>query len=106
MDVRFRTRKLERCFREHREAERKWGTVCGRLFVRRINEIQAASTMADLFKLPGARCHPLKGPEKGCFAVDLQQPYRLVFEPVSSGEVVNPDKVTEVRILDVVDYHG
>jgi len=105
VDVRFRTRKLEKCFRENREAARKWGVVCGRLYVRRINEIQAAPTMADLFRIPGARCHPLKGPEQGRFAVDLEQPYRLIFEPSSSsGE--DPGKVTEILIIDVVDYHG
>lgn len=105
MDVSFRTRKLEKSYREHREAAKKLGAVRGALYIRRINEMYASPTLADLMKLRGANCHPLKGNRTGQFAVDLQQPYRLVFEP-SSFSGSDPAVVTEVTIIEVVDYHG
>jgi proteic killer suppression protein len=48
----------------------------------------------------------------GQFALDLWGPYRLIFEPAndpvpkSTDRGVDREQVTEVRILEIVDYHG
>lgn len=52
-----------------------------------------------------------KGDSAGQFAVDLEHPRRLVFEPAgdpagyTEGGLVQAERVTAVRILEVVDYH-
>jgi proteic killer suppression protein len=60
--------------------------------------------------LPG-RCHELKGDREGQLAIDLNQPYRIIFEPV--GEELYKDDggldwnlVKSIRILSIEDYHG
>jgi len=56
--------------------------------------------------------HPLTADEAGRFAVALDGPYRLVFEPDHDPAPEQPAggideaAVTKVRILKVVDYHG
>ena len=57
------------------------------------------------------RCHALKGDRKGQFAVDIVNPHRLVFRPISSKEKQGPNEsidlnlVTAIEILGVEDYH-
>lgn len=46
----------------------------------RIMELQAADSVEMLVRLSIGRCHPLKGNRLGQYAMDLVQPYRLVFE--------------------------
>lgn len=75
-------------------------------------ELRAADTLADIGTLPPARCHQLSGDRAGQFAVDVQHPFRLIFEsahdPVPRKEDGGIDltRVTAVRILEVTDYHG
>lgn len=92
-------------------AKRAWGQDMARKLVQRLQEIQAASTLQDLCRLPGPRCHALKGKREGQLSVDLVQPYRLVFEPTQSSQeiyvdgVLDRSKIERVKIIEVVDYH-
>ncbi len=64
MEIRFRTRKLEKRYRQHREAEKAYGKDVARKFIQRVNIIRNAKDMEELRRLPGLRCHKLKGPRK------------------------------------------
>ena len=63
-------------------------------------------------RLPQVRCHELKANRAGQLAVNLDQPYRLIFEPADDPLRRKGDggldwaKVTAVTILGVEDYHG
>jgi len=79
--------------------------------MRRLDDIKGMANLSELMKLPNARCHPLTQNRKGQFAVDLDHPYRLVFEPANDPLPKMPDggldyeKITLIRILEVIDYH-
>jgi proteic killer suppression protein len=64
----------------------------------RINELRAATSVEELVKYSIGRCHPLEGNRKGEYAMDLVNPYRLVFEQ-------SREHIEVVRILNVEDYH-
>lgn len=61
-------------------------------------------------QLPG-RCHELIGDRKGEISIDLDGPYRLIFEPADNPPPTNEDggldwkRVTAVVILAVEDTH-
>ena|SRR5437867_10952901 len=90
-------------------ARRRWPDS-SRILIRRIAELAAASSLADLRNAPG-RCHALAGTRAGQYALRLSARTRLVFEPfhdpvprvVDGG--IDLSRVTAVRILDVADYH-
>lgn len=90
---------------------RRFGTNRARLLKRRLNELIAANTLEDLRNLPQARCHELKGALKGCLSVDLDHPYRLLFEPADNPVHRKADggldwkKVTTIRIIGLEDTH-
>lgn len=79
MIVNFKTKQLEYCYKEHRKASKAFGEEIARKYIQRINIIQKTQTMDDLMKLPGLRCHALKGKRKGQYAINLTGFYRLLF---------------------------
>lgn len=61
---------------------------------------------------PPHRCHELKGNKKGLLSVDLDHPYRLLFEPTNDPIPMRPEggldwsQVTAIEIKGVEDTHG
>jgi plasmid maintenance system killer protein len=79
---------------------------------KRLDDLDAAIALSDMRYLPG-RCHELVGDRKGHLALDLDQPYRLIFEPADDPVPTREDgglewtQVRVIRILEIgVDYHG
>lgn len=76
----------------------------------RLDQLQAASSLEDMKGLPG-RCHELKENRKGQLAVDLIQPYRLVFRPDGNHADIYENnslawkKVTSIEVLEIENYH-
>ncbi len=77
----------------------------------RLDDIQAVDNLSVLQTLPG-RCHLLRGNRSGQWALDLDHPQRLIFEPHGDPLPLLPDgrldaaKITAIRIIEIVDYHG
>ena len=79
---------------QSKQAVREFGDVVGRQYVQRINIIKITNSLDDLSKLPGLRCHPLRGDRAGRYAVNLTGFHRLIF-PVE-GEGLNIAMIEEV----------
>jgi len=92
--VKFRTVKLEKRYLQSKQAIRGFGDIVGRKYVQRINIIKTASSLDDLSKLPGLRCHPLKGDRSGQYAVNLTGFHRLIF--TVEGDCLNIAMIEEV----------
>ena len=98
MKIEFRTNKLRKCYENFRYCERALGELA-RIYVRRINEISACSSVEDLHRLPPLRFHPLKGEREGQWAISLGGQMRLVVTlRDKSGE-------TTVRIEEVSKHY-
>lgn len=92
--------------------QRKYGMDKARKIERRLLDLAAVQTLADMSQIPAARCHALTGNYAGQFAVDTIHPYRLVFEPANDPipllQVggIDRQQVTAIRILEInIDYH-
>jgi proteic killer suppression protein len=97
VEVRFASRQLERRYHVDGEAERAWGQQVGRRYRERINQMLAATTAEDLYRVRAAGLHPLTGDLAGFHALRLTGRMRLVVTLVDSQTL---------RIERVVDYHG
>jgi toxin HigB-1 len=88
-----------------------YGPDNARLIMRRMSVLNAAPTLAEVPVTPPERRHELKGDRVGQFAVDVKQPYRLVFVPVGDPVPLREDggydlaRITAIEILAVEDYH-
>lgn len=110
MEVTFADRKLARDCSSVRSAAAAFGAVRGRKIRSRLDQMAAAHNLEVLRHAPG-RCHELRGDRAGQLSLDLDGPYRLIFEPVPSPPAVREDggldwsSVQAVHVVAIVDTH-
>lgn len=110
MDIVFNNRKFEKECNNQRLLETNHGADRAKRIRRRLDNLRAANVLEDMRNLPG-RCHELIQDRAGQLSLDLDHPYRLIFEPADEPIPTKPDggidwnKVTAVRILGVEDTH-
>ena len=75
-----------------------------------MNALHMAENLEELRHLPG-NWHELKNERKGQWACDLDQPYRLIFEPQEkpiptdqSGKYIWSE-IKAVKIIEITNYH-
>ena len=89
---------------------RKFGKKGASKVGQRVGQLADAETLGDFRHLPG-HCHELKGNLKGQLALNLDGPYRLLFQPdhdplpLTKEGGLDWNLVTRVKILEIVDYH-
>lgn len=98
MDISYKNKNLERICTCKEKAKSEYGARMAVKIMQRINEITAAESVEEMIQFRIGRCHQLTGYRCGEYAVDLVQPYRLVFIKVQ-------DSLQLVRITEITDYH-
>jgi proteic killer suppression protein len=78
LEIAFRTRKLEREYREYVKAVKSYGPEVARRYIQRINIIKQVQDIEELKSLPALRCHSLRGNYRGEYAITLTGFYRLI----------------------------
>lgn len=111
MDISFQNKKLERIASSFGKCQKELGKIRANIFLRRIQELYRASTLEDVRHLPG-HYHELSGDRKGQWACDLDQPYRLIFEPHEhpiptdlNGKYIWIE-IKAIEIIEITNYHG
>jgi plasmid maintenance system killer protein len=111
VDILFQDRKLAKVCNDQSLLIRRYGELRAKLLRRRLDEFRAADNLEIMRSLPQVRCHELKGNREGTLAVNLDHPYRLIFEPANDPIPRKPDgglnwtAVTAIRVLAIEDYH-
>jgi len=95
MIITFTNKKLKKYANNYKLAIQKLGTKRAEIYQKRLDDISAAESFADLEFLPG-RFHQLKENRKDQWSCDLDHPYRLIFIP---GENPIPKNDSGVQIL-------
>lgn len=110
MDIVFKYKKFKEECNDQRLLEKRYGQKRARRIRQRLDDLRATELLEDMRNLPG-RCHELLHNRAGQLSLDLDHPYRLIFEPASepiptrSDGGIDWNKVTAVRILGVEDTH-
>ena len=111
MDISFKNKKMQKVFNTGTELTKKYGAKNARIIQRRMVLLRAAPTLADVPHRRPERRHQLEGRRKGEFAVDIEQPFRIVFRPghnpvpKTKDEGIDIMRVTAIEILSIEDYH-
>ena len=111
MDLSFKNKKLQKLAGDERKCIKEMGVQRARLYLRRIDDLYNAQTLEDVRYLPG-NYHELKGDRKGEWACDLDQPYRLIFQPLEEPIPTDTDgkyiwvEIKGVEIIEIANYHG
>lgn len=110
MIVTFADKSLKRLANDDRKMVKELGKPRTTLLRRRLSQLEDASTLEDVRYLPG-NYHELKHDRKGQWSCDLDQPYRLIFEPIEQPIPTNSDgqyvwmKITGIVIIEIINYH-
>ena len=84
--------------------------ITAELFKQRLDDLRAAETLEDVRHLPG-HYHEMRENRKGQWACELDQPYRLIFEPHENPIPTNEHaqyiwlEIKGVEIVEIVNYH-
>ena len=94
MEIRFKTKKLEKQYISSNEAIKAYGLQVAKKYITRINILQSAKSFDDLYSMPTLKFHPLTGDRKGEYAISLTGYYRLII--TQDGETFDIAKIEEV----------
>ncbi len=112
MIITFKTRKLKGILDSSRDIIRVYGEVRGKRIINRMSVLRAATCLGEVPVEKPCRRHELSHRRKGQFAVDITRNYRLIFEPNNNPLPLRKDggldlwKITDIKILEVEDYHN
>ena len=111
MEISFRTNKLQKTLNSQNALRKSYGDKLARSLMIRLAVLRNARTLSLVPTTKPERRHLLKGKRKGQFAVDLDQSFRLVFEPNhnpvprSEDGGIDLERLTAITIIEVTDYH-
>jgi plasmid maintenance system killer protein len=86
--IKFRNRKLEKCYLEQRIRERMWKGIVPRNYVRAIDLLKAVKHPSDLKAFRNFNYEPLIGDRKGQHSLAIGHRERLIFTVLTGGEVL------------------
>lgn len=100
MDITYKSRKLEKICEDKKVSVKSYGIDMANKIKLRINEIRASDSVEEMIQYQIGRCHALVGDRFEEYAVDLVQPFRLIF-------IKNDDtkQIKVVKIMEIIDYH-
>ena len=111
MNIIFKTNKLRKIFNCEKELVRTYGAERAAIVKKRMVFLKAANNLYRVPVTPPYYRHQLKGSYKGCFAVNVKHPYRLIFRPANKPLPLLDDggldliRVTDIEIIGLEDYH-
>ncbi len=105
MKLVFKTKELERCASDEKYGRKKLGGLGYKLFNHRIQDLIAAEVLEDL-RFANGKFHNLTGDRKGQIGCSVEQPYRLIFRALDGADEYDWENITEVEIIEIVNYHG
>jgi proteic killer suppression protein len=99
VEVTFRTRRLEKEYKEYAGAVKAYGPEVARKYIQRINIIKSVRNIDELMALPALGCHSLKGDRHGQYSIKLTGFYRLIF-------ILKGDALEIAHIEEVSKHYG
>ena len=110
MDITFSDKKLEKLANDDRKMTKALGKLRAEKFRLRLYQLHNAQNLEYVRNLPG-HYHELTGNRKGQWACDLDQPYRLIFEPHEIPIPTDSDgkyiwfEIKGIEVIEIENYH-
>jgi len=98
LEVRYKNNRLKKICTQPEAARKEYGREMARKISKCIDQLTAADSVEMMVRFHIGRCHPLTGNRQGQYAMDLVQPYRLVF--IKTG-----NEIQIAEVWEIVDYH-
>ena len=115
MEVFAKDKKLKAALEDEAACKQRFGVAMTKKLTLRLAAIRAAESLATFWPPNSGpeRCHELKANLAGTFSIDLQQPFRLLFNPIEetppqdrSNEQERWASITALEVIGIEDTHG
>ena len=112
MKVTYVNASVEKLFTE-KKAKQKYRELYIDI-IKRKNQLNAASSLADIKAIANAHCHQLTENLKFLVAIDVLEKgrgkYRIILKPMNEdsfneNNVIQWSKITHVEVIGIKDYH-
>lgn len=97
MEVIFQSNRLLKCYQDSSRADREWGAIVGRRYIRMVNELIALPEFQDLFAVVRMRAHQYKS-RPGSYALNMTGRWRMI--------VRQRDRPDQVVVEEVSNHYG
>lgn len=98
MEVQYKNSKIQEICTNPKIARKEYGATMAGKIRQRIGQLSAADSVDILIQYHIGRCHRLIGDRAGQCAMDLEQPYRLIF-------IQGNSEIQIVEVQEIIDYH-
>lgn len=71
----------------------------------RLSELRVVNNLSEIPEVPPPRRHKLDGKYEDCWGIDYSRNDRIIIRPMGKYDVNDLTSITEVLIVDLVDYH-
>ena len=111
MEITSGNKDLKDFIDDEAKALKKLGQTRAKQFRKRVAQLQLADNLEELRTAIG-HFHELVGTRKGQWACDLDQPYRLIFEPHEKPIPTDANgkyiwiEIKGVELIEISNYHG
>ena len=108
MNITFKDKILKKVANDDRKRQAEYGKFRSDKVKQRLDDLYASQTLEDVRYLPG-NYHELIGDRKGQWACDLDQPYRLIFEPHENPIPTDPNgkyiwiEIKGIEIIEIIN---
>ena len=105
MKIYFRSKSIQKVCEDSKNAVTKYGAARAKALQKRLADLRAVDHVGEL---TAGKPHPLINDRQGQFVVNLDRSSRLVFRSRMLSESLAPvnwTEVTEIEIMEIVDYH-
>ncbi len=111
MDISSQDKKLGQYVENPSKAQKELGQKRAMLLAKRISQIAAAENL-EVLRMATGHYHELTENRKGQWACDLDQPYRLIFEPHEDPIPTDENgryiwvEIRGIELIEIANYHG
>lgn len=102
-NITFKSQKLEKLYNSYKDLSKAYWPQNAQKIIKRLNQLKASPSLKEMhFDRP----HELKWKMKWIFAVDVEHPFRLLFEPIWDYDPSDLGTIINIQINDFSkDYH-
>lgn len=107
MQISYQNTKLEKTLSSDVLLLRKYGEQVASRITQRLQELDAADSLADL--PPHIRPHPHEPKHEEIFSIDIfkhQHPTRLLFRPIDTYDIADYETVTSIQVIEIIKIHS
>lgn len=105
MEINVPNNKLRKILSSEKKMRKHYNELTDKLILR-INLLQAVDNLSKIPVERPERCHLLQGEYEGCYAICIDNKWRIIIKPKGYNVPYDKTIIKEIDIIEIIDYHN